>query len=126
MNNDINKIITQRPFPGSKKVFVKGKLHDISVAMREIELSNTKDFDRNEIINNNITVYDTSGPYTDSDYKVDIKEGLPRLRQQWIIERGDVEQLSEMTSQYDKDRLNAKSLDEIRFKNHINKPLRAK
>lgn len=126
MNNDINKIITQRPFPGSKKVYVKGKLHDINVAMREIELSNTKDFDGNEIVNDNIRVYDTSGPYTDANYKVDITNGLPRLRQQWIEERGDVEQLNEMTSQYGKDRLNQNDLDEIRFKNHIDKPLRAK
>lgn len=126
MNNDINKIITQRPFPGSKKVYIQGELHDIKVAMREIELSDTKDFDGNEIINNNITVYDTSGPYTDANYKVDITEGLPRLRQQWILERGDVEQLNEMTSEYGKDRLNNTSLNEIRFKNHISKPLCAK
>lgn len=126
MENDINKIITQRPFPGSKKVYIKGEIHDIEVAMREIELSDTKDFDGNEIINNNITVYDTSGPYTDQNYTVDIKEGLPRIREQWILERGDVEQLSEMTSDYGKKRLSDKSLDSIRFKKHIDKPLRAK
>jgi phosphomethylpyrimidine synthase len=126
MNENINKIITQRPFPGSKKVYIKGKLHDIKVAMREIELSDTKDFDGNEIINSNITVYDTSGPYTDTNYKVDITEGLPRIREQWILERGDVEKLPEMTSIYGKNRLKDKSLDEIRFKNHINKSLRAK
>lgn len=126
MNEDINKIITQKPFPGSKKVYVKGTLYDINVAMREIELSDTKDFDGNEIINQNITVYDTSGPYTDLNYKVDITEGLPRIREKWILERGDVEQLPEMSSVYGKNRLNDKSLDGIRFKNHIDKPLRAK
>ncbi len=126
MNEDINKIITQRPFPGSRKVSVKGELHDIKVAMREIELSDTKDFNGNEILNSNITVYDTSGPYTDSNYKVDITEGLPRIREEWILERGDVEQLPEMTSIYGKNRLNDKSLDEIRFKNHMSKPLRGK
>jgi phosphomethylpyrimidine synthase len=126
VKEDLNKIITQRPFPGSKKVYIKGELHDISVAMREIELSDTKDFDGNEITNNNITVYDTSGPYTDSNYKIDITEGLPRLRHEWVLERGDVEELSEMTSLYGKERLIDKSLDDIRFKNHIDKPLRAK
>ncbi len=126
MNKDLNKIITQRPFPGSKKVYIKGELHDIKVAMREIELSNTKDFDGNKIINSNITVYDTSGPYTDVNHKVDITEGLPRIREQWILERGDVEELPEMTSIYGKTRLKNKSLDEIRFKNHKSKPLRAK
>ncbi len=126
MNENINKIITQRPFPGSKKVYVKGELHDINVAMREIELSDTKDFDGNEILNSNITVYDTSGPYTDVNYKVDITEGLPRIREQWILERGDVEKLPEMTSIYGKKRLKDKGLDQIRFKNHMDKPLRAK
>lgn len=126
MNENINKIITQRPFPGSKKVYIKGELHDINVAMREIELSDTKDFDGNEILNSNITVYDTSGPYTDVNYKVDITEGLPRIREQWILERGDVEKLPEMTSIYGKKRLKDKGLDQIRFKNHMDKPLRAK
>lgn len=126
MNENINAIITQKPFPGSKKVYVKGSLHDIKVAMREIELSDTKDMDGNIIVNNNITVYDTSGPYTDSEYTVDINEGLPRLREQWILERGDTEKLSGLTSQYGKERLDAKDLNDIRFKNHIDKPLRAK
>ena len=123
---DLNKIITQKPFPGSKKVFVKGEIHDIKVAMREIELSDTKDFDGNDIINENITVYDTSGPYTDPDVKVDISQGLPKIRKQWIMDRGDVEQLLEMTSEYGKERLSDKGLDAIRFANHIEKPLRAK
>ncbi len=126
MNENINKIITQKPFPGSKKVYIKGEMHDIKVAMREIELSNTHDFDGNEIINSNITVYDTSGPYTDANYKVDITEGLPRIREQWILERGDVEPLNEMTSDYGKKRLSDKNLDKIRLKNHLSKPLCAK
>lgn len=126
ITKEINDIITQKPFPGSKKVYVKGELFDIKVAMREIELSDTKDFDGKEIINENITVYDTSGPYTDKNYKVDITEGLPQLRKEWILDRCDVEQLSEMTSEYGKERLNDKSLDAIRFKNHTHKPLKAK
>lgn len=126
MKKDINQIITQRPFPGSKKVYVEGQLHDIKVAMREIELSDTEDFEGNEIQNENICVYDTSGPYTDTSYRVDITEGLPKIRQQWILERDDVEQLDEMTSEYGKARLNDESLNAIRFKNHICKPLRAK
>lgn len=126
MTEDINKIITKHAFPGSKKVFIKGEIHELKVAMREIELSDTKDFDGNEIINENICVYDTSGPYTDDNYDVDITEGLPQIRREWILKRGDVEQLDEMTSEYGKLRLKDESLDEIRFKNHIHQPLRAK
>ncbi|MBN1113679.1 MAG: phosphomethylpyrimidine synthase ThiC [Bacteroidales bacterium] len=126
MNNDINKIITKKPFPGSKKVYVKGEMFDINVSMREIELSDTVDFDGNRIENQNITVYDTSGPYTDENYNVDITQGLPKIRQQWILDRGDVEQLNQMTSQYGNQRLNNTELDSIRFKNHTNKPLIAK
>jgi phosphomethylpyrimidine synthase len=123
---DINKIITQKPFPNSKKVYVEGKIHNIKVAMREIELSDTKDFKGNKIKNDNISVYDTSGPYTDKNYKVDITKGVPKIREEWIKERGDVEQLSEMSSDYGKERLNDKTLDTIRFQYHNEQPFRAK
>ncbi len=126
MNNSINKIITKREFPGSKKVYVKGERHNIDVAMREIHISNTIDFAGNEIVNENITVYDTSGLYTDPNYDVDIAEGLPKIRRDWILKRGDVEELPAMSSEYGKQRLEDDNLNEIRFKNHIHKPLRAK
>lgn len=78
-------------FSGSKKVYVEGSRPDIQVPMREIELSpTTGTFGEEE--NPPIRVYDTSGPYTDADYTVDITKGLPSLRSPWIHERGDVEE----------------------------------
>ncbi|MGX9133198.1 phosphomethylpyrimidine synthase ThiC [Rummeliibacillus sp. JY-2-4R] len=78
-------------FPGSKKVYVTGSRPDIKVPMREIELSPTTGaFGEEE--NSPVRVYDTSGPYTDPDYSVDITKGLPAIRSSWIQERGDVEE----------------------------------
>lgn len=77
-------------FEGSKKVYVEGSRPDILVPMREIALSPTTGSFGNEE-NAPIRVYDTSGPYTDPAYQVDITKGLPALRSSWIQERGDVE-----------------------------------
>ncbi|HWI47253.1 MAG TPA: phosphomethylpyrimidine synthase ThiC [Rummeliibacillus sp.] len=78
-------------FSGSKKVYVTGSRPDIKVPMREIELSpTTGTFGEEE--NPPVRVYDTSGPYTDPDYTVDITKGLPAFRSSWIQERGDVEE----------------------------------
>jgi phosphomethylpyrimidine synthase len=78
-------------FPGSKKVYVTGSRPDIKVPMREIELSpTTGTFGEEE--NQPLRVYDTSGPYTDQNYSVDITKGLPAIRSTWIHERGDVEE----------------------------------
>ncbi|ASS49792.1 MAG: phosphomethylpyrimidine synthase ThiC [Candidatus Fluviicola riflensis] len=121
--------ITRAPFPASRKIFVPGKLHNIQVAMREIELTESKPmFSEGEFtkeINPPVTVYDTSGPYTDMNAEIDVKKGLPRLREQWIIDRGDVEQLPSISSEYGIKRLNDSSLDELRF-NHTTQPYRAK
>ena len=116
-----NGIISTEPFPASKKVFVKGSLHpDISVAMREISLE-SKPGD----INAPVCVYDTSGPYTDANIAIDIYKGLPRLREKWIMDRGDVERLDQSSSEYANQRLLDTKTDDIRFP-HIPKPLKAK
>ncbi len=74
--------ITREPMPASKKIYVKGQLHDfIQVPMREISLTNGE----------TVTVYDTSGPYTDPDIEIDVTRGLAPMRKAWIAERGDVE-----------------------------------
>ncbi|WP_079524518.1 phosphomethylpyrimidine synthase ThiC [Solibacillus isronensis] len=78
-------------FSGSKKVYITGSRPDIKVPMREIELSPTTGTFGEED-NPPVRVYDTSGPYTDPDYSVDITKGLPALRSTWIQERGDVEE----------------------------------
>ena len=78
-------------FDGSTKVYVEGSRPDIQVPMREITLSaTTGHFGEEE--NAPVRVYDTSGPYTDKNYTVDITKGLPALRRNWILERGDVEE----------------------------------
>ncbi|MEK4219666.1 MULTISPECIES: phosphomethylpyrimidine synthase ThiC [Bacillus] len=78
-------------FSGSKKVYVEGASPDIQVPMREIELSpTTGSFGEEE--NAPVRVYDTSGPYTDPDVKINIQEGLKPLRHKWITGRGDVEE----------------------------------
>lgn len=78
-------------FSGSKKVYVEGSRPDIRVPMREIALSPTNGtFGEEE--NLPVRVYDSSGPYTDSQYSVDITKGLPNIRQKWIHDREDVEE----------------------------------
>lgn len=118
-------VITSTPITGSKKVHVQGSIHDIKVAMREITLSPTKHSNGRIEENYPVTVYDASGPYTDSSIEIDIKKGLPRLREKWILGRNDVEQLSDISSEYGAERKNDKSLDSLRFE-HIKNPLRAK
>lgn len=119
------EVISRQPLPQSNKIYVSGKLHPIQVAMREIQLSDTKLNNGNIEHNHPVTVYDTSGPYTDPAINVDIRKGLPRLREQWIVDRGDVIQQAEISSEYGKERMNDTSLDEFRFE-HISKPYCAK
>lgn len=115
-------------YPGSEKVYVPGKLYDIQVGMRKVNLTDTvKIVDGKRITRHNdpVYVYDTSGAYTDPKIEIDLEKGLPRLRESWIIERNDVERLSEITSQYGRSRMADKSLDPIRFK-YVQLPYRAK
>ncbi|HUM53142.1 MAG TPA: phosphomethylpyrimidine synthase ThiC [Chitinophagales bacterium] len=119
------QVISTTPFPNSKKIYVKGKVNDIEVAMREITLSDTKLIGGKTEKNPPVTVYDTSGVYTDENYTVDVKKGIPRLREKWIMERGDIERLFEFSSEYGTKRMADESLDALRFE-HIKMPLRAK
>jgi phosphomethylpyrimidine synthase len=93
VNNSVNdmNLSIMSSFSGSKKVYVEGSRPDVKVPMREIQLSpTTGSFGEEE--NPPVRVYDTSGPYTDSDYSVDIRKGLRPLRRNWVLERGDVEE----------------------------------
>lgn len=107
--------ITRSPFPNSKKIYIKGQIHPVNVAMREIQLSPTKRTDGTSEQNLPVTIYDTSGPYTDENFEINIENGLPRIREQWILERGDVEVLDGITSEYGKARLADSKLDGLRF-----------
>jgi len=122
--------ITRDPFPSSKKVYVDGAIHsELKVAMREITLTDSKPMFSNgefqKSLNPPIAVYDTSGPYTDPEISIDVRSGIPRLREQWIFDRGDVERLEDISSEYGKDRLLNSELNYLRFE-HIKKPLCAK
>ncbi|WP_187261690.1 phosphomethylpyrimidine synthase ThiC [Pontibacter beigongshangensis] len=120
--------ITCAPFTGSRKVYVPGQLHDIKVAMREIVLEDTvHKFLGEETRETNapVTVYDTSGPFTDPNVEIDVRQGLPRLREEWILNRGDVEELQDVSSAYGKARKEDTNLNAFRFE-HIRKPLKAK
>ena len=77
--------VSTGPLPASRKVFVAGERHkDIRVAMREIEVAGGKE--------PAVRVYDPSGPYTDPAQAIDIRAGLPPLRDKWVRARGDVEE----------------------------------
>ncbi len=115
-------------YPGSEKIYMEGTLFPIKVGMRKIHQYPTvkiEDGKRMEYPNEDITVYDTSGPYTDPKIKIDINEGLPRIREEWVAQRDDTEVLPDITSEYGRQRRADKSLDAIRFPK-FHRPRRAK
>ncbi len=113
------------PFPNSRKIYVQGSRPDIRVPMREIRLGNTPaGFGAEE--NPPVTVYDTSGPYTDPEVEIDIRRGLPDVRSAWIEERGDTEVLEQPSSAYGRQRAEDDSLAALRFEGHSRQPRRAK
>ena len=119
LNSDLLK-----PFPGSKKIYVEGSRPDIQVPMREIELSGNVTGQGVEK-NAPITVYDTSGTYTDPDSIVDLRKGLDDIRTPWIEERNDTEVLDGLSSGFGQKRAGDAALNHLRFE-HIRKPRRAK
>ena len=113
-----------RPIPGSRKIFVEGSRADIQVPMREIALTQTPTIFGGEE-NPPVTVYDTSGPYTDPGARIDLAAGLPALRAKWIEERGDTEPLEGLSSTFGRAREHDPKLDAVRFPNRV-LPRRAK
>jgi len=113
-----------QPFAASEKVYVKGSRADIRVPMRKVSQSDTPTATGAQT-NPPIYVYDTSGPYTDPAVTVDLRHGLPALRERWIEERGDTEQLSGPSSSYGHNRQKDPTLSALRFE-HIRNPRRAK
>lgn len=123
-DNAAGVTITQGALPGSEKIYVKGER--VSVAMRRIALTDTIDEHDVRHPNEPVVVYDTSGPYTDPEYKADPRKGLPKLRSEWIEARGDVERLDDLSSEYGRMRRSDKRLDDLRFEHIESHPLRAK
>jgi phosphomethylpyrimidine synthase len=105
---------TKKPFTNSSKVYVQGSRPDIQVPFREISLSDTPSTFGAEK-NPPVMVYDTSGPYTDPNVNIDIRNGLPALRAKWIEERNDTEQLDGPSSAFGVERQNDPALAEMRF-----------
>jgi phosphomethylpyrimidine synthase len=120
-------VITREPFPSSRKIYVEGSAPSIRVPMREIAQTPTRarGEDSGGIPNPAIAVYDTSGPYTDPDVGIDVQKGLDPLRLQWILGRGDVDQLDSVTSDFGRRREQDPILEPVRFV-RTRKPLRAK
>ncbi len=103
-----------RPIPGSRKIHVEGSRADLRVPMREIGLTRTPTIFGGEE-NAPVTVYDTSGPYTDPDARIDLASGLPALRAAWIAERGDTEELPGLSSGFGRAREHDPRLAAVRF-----------
>ena len=126
--------LTTSPLPASKKVYIKGNQPGVTVPMREITLTPPENENGNGTNGSahssppsarSIVVYDTSGPYTDPFTKINIREGLRPLRQNWILSRQDVDELLDISSDYGRQRANDPNLQDLRF-SHIRKPLKAK
>jgi phosphomethylpyrimidine synthase len=112
-----------KPLPGSRKIHVTGSRADLRVPMREITQSDTPaSFGAEK--NPPLVVYDTSGPYTDPDARIDIRSGLAPVRLPWIIERRDTVELSGPSSEYGRRRADDSKLAQLRFE-LARKPRRA-
>ncbi|ALO43460.1 phosphomethylpyrimidine synthase ThiC [Pseudoalteromonas phenolica] len=121
--------LTGQPFPNSQKVYVEGEQAGVRVGMREITLSDSfiGGTEENPVFEKNdpIRVYDTSGPYTEPGFELNVRKGLPKYREQWILDRDDTEELESVTSQFSQQRMADEGLDHIRFE-HLPKIRRAK
>jgi len=113
--------LTGQPFPNSHKVYVEGDHPGVRVGMREITLNDSfiGGTEENPIFEKNapVRVYDTSGPYTDPEMQIDVRVGLPKFRDTWIVSRDDTDELTSVTSHFSQQRLADEGLDHIRFEN---------
>ncbi|WP_346815095.1 phosphomethylpyrimidine synthase ThiC [Aeromonas hydrophila] len=115
--------------PNSRRIFIEGSRADIRVPLREIQLADTfvggtkeaPQFEPNEPV----PVYDTSGRYGEEGVAIDVRRGLPRLRETWVLERDDTDALPGLSSTFTQERLADEGLDHLRFE-HLPKPRRAK
>ncbi|PUE09523.1 phosphomethylpyrimidine synthase ThiC [Limnohabitans sp. T6-5] len=113
------------PLPNSHKIYVQGSRPDIQVPMRQISQSDTPTAFGGEK-NPSIHVYDCSGPYTDPQARIDVRQGLPAVRQGWIEARGDTEVLQGLSSTFGRARAADTGLDDLRFPGLHRKPRKAR
>ena len=116
------------PLPNSRRIYVEGSRADIQVPMREISQADTPTVGFGNTSgekNPPIFVYDCAGAYGDSSAKIDIRSGLPAVRQGWIEERGDTEVLPDLTSAFGRQRASDPALNELRFPGLHRTPRRA-
>lgn len=118
--------LSRTPFPASQKIYVNGSIHPVKVAMRKITLTDTRIHGKTgEVVPNDpVVVYDTSGAFSDPDIHIDVSTGIPRIRETWISNRKDVEQLPEYSSPFVRELM--KDGGKMPLMSHTHKPLRAK
>ena len=118
--------LSRTPFPASQKIYVNGTIHPVKVAMRRITLTDTRVHGKagEAVPNDPVVVYDTSGAFSDPDIHIDVSTGIPRIRETWISDRKDVEQLSEYSSPFVRTLM--KDGGKMPLMSHTHKPLRAK
>ena len=122
--NNLKDTEKMEQFAASKKIYVTGSREDLKVPMREISQTSLNG-DSGEQKNPVLWVYDTSGPYTDPEVKINLSKGLKPNRLKWIIERGDSEELSKRTSSFAKQQIESEELIDLTFPN-LPKARRAK
>lgn len=118
--------LSRTPFPASKKIYVNGTIHPVKVAMRQITLTDTRIHGKTgeAVPNDPVVVYDTSGAFSDPDIHIDVSTGIPRIREAWIGNRKDVEQLPEYSSPFVRELM--KDGGKMPLMSHTHKPLRAR
>ncbi|MCF7521159.1 phosphomethylpyrimidine synthase ThiC [Neisseria sp. ZJ106] len=122
---DLSRDINIRfAYPNSERIYLQGSRPDLRVPLRQIYQDDTLT-DRGREENPPIPVYDTGGAYGDPSAAIDLKQGLPPLRQAWLDERGDTDILPELSSRYGRERAADPKTAHLRFK-HITQPRRAK
>ena len=106
--------VTTGPLPGSEKIYVEGERFPfLRVPMRRIRMSDTILENGEREKNEDVVVYDTSGPYTDTSYEVNLHRGVPKIREQWIEDRGDTLRLEGLSSEYGRMRQSDASLLQV-------------
>ena len=125
-NGTDRSVLTTTPLPASRKVYVEGNQPGVRVPMREITLTGSPSAGNgSDGKKKTFLVYDTSGPYTDPEAKIDIHKGLPPMRTPWVVTRQDAEELQELSCEFSRQKASDPALNGKRFP-HTRKVMKAK